>query len=154
MSMVKDMVTFLRHVAALISSAARQPIMKDGALVGPEMIDGMTDASATRYAHPAETMNPEFAVHHGVVARKEADHSICAVEQTVHRGLFGIVLENPLSLRHPFAEAQGFLRRAIVLGPIQFASGPGECLYLTRPRKPKKLVEFEAFPDFGFVTLL
>jgi hypothetical protein len=54
MSMVKDMVTFLRHVAALISSAARQPIMKDGALVGPEMIDGMTDASATRYAHPAE----------------------------------------------------------------------------------------------------
>ena len=42
------MVTFLRHVAALISSAARPPIMKDGALVGPEMIDGMTDASATR----------------------------------------------------------------------------------------------------------
>ncbi len=125
--------------------------MKDGALVGPEMIDGMTDVS---HAQPAETMNPEFAVHHGVVARKETAHSICAAEQSVHRGLFGIVFENPLSLRHPFAQAHGLLRRVLVLGPIELASGPGECLYLTRPRKPKKLVEFEAFPDFVFVTLL
>jgi hypothetical protein len=44
---VKDRVAFLHHLAALISSAARPPIMKAGALVGPEVIDGMTDASAT-----------------------------------------------------------------------------------------------------------
>ena len=38
-----------QDLAALISSAARPPIMYDAALVpGPEMIDGMTDASATR----------------------------------------------------------------------------------------------------------
>jgi hypothetical protein len=42
----EDMVIVLHHLTALISSAARPPIMKAGALVGPEMIDGMTDVPA------------------------------------------------------------------------------------------------------------
>ena len=42
-------VTPVCHTSALISSAARPPIMYDAALVpGPEIIDGMTEASATR----------------------------------------------------------------------------------------------------------
>jgi hypothetical protein len=44
----EGMVIVLHHLTALISSAARPPIMKAGALIGPEMIDGMTDACAAR----------------------------------------------------------------------------------------------------------
>ena len=59
----------LHHVAALINSAARPPIMKDGALVGPEMIDGMTDASATR--RPRRPWTRSSTVHHGISIRAD-----------------------------------------------------------------------------------
>ena len=42
-------VTSVCHMSALIISAARPPIMYDAALVpGPEIMDGITEASATR----------------------------------------------------------------------------------------------------------
>ena len=47
-------------MSARMNSAARPPIMIDGALVAPEMMDGMTEASATR--RPAHATHAKLAV--------------------------------------------------------------------------------------------
>jgi hypothetical protein len=52
----------LHHLGALISSAARPPIMKAGALVGPEMIDGICRAQT------AKAVDAKFAVHFSIGA--------------------------------------------------------------------------------------
>src|SRR6478752_3094782 len=78
--------------------------------------------------------------------------SLCSVpglRQSIPGGFFRIVLEYPLSLRHPFAQALSLLRRVLMLGAIEFACGARERLDPAGPRKPERLVQLQAARDFG-----
>src|SRR5712672_1711022 len=75
---------------------------------------------------------------------------LCSVpgrRQDLPGGFFRIVLEYPLSLRHPFAQALSLLRRVLMLGAIEFACGARERLDATGPRKPERLVQLQAARD-------
>src|SRR6476646_9900507 len=76
--------------------------------------------------------------------------SLCSVpglRQSIPGGFFRIVLEYPLSLRHPFAQALSLFRRILVLGAIEFACGARERLDSAGPRKPECLIKLQAARD-------
>src|SRR5258708_38071760 len=74
--------------------------------------------------------------------------------QSIAGGLFRIVLEYPLSLRHPFAQAPSLLRRVLMLGAIEFACGARERLYAAGPREPERLIQLQAASDVDGSTSL
>src|SRR5882724_4793277 len=71
------------------------------------------------------------------------------LHQSISGGLFRIVLEYPLSLRHPFAQALSLLRRVPLLGAIEFACGARERLDPAGPRKPERFVQLQAARNFA-----
>src|SRR6202008_1473432 len=62
-------------------------------------------------------------------------------------GLFRVVFEYPLSLRHPFAQTLGFLGGILMLGAVKLARNARERLDPAGPRKPERLVQLQAARD-------
>src|SRR6266480_6347514 len=80
--------------------------------------------------------------------------SVARLRESISGGFFRIVLEYPLSLRHPLAQALGLFRRVLMLGAIEFACGARERLDAAGPREPERLIQLQAACDIDGSTSL
>jgi hypothetical protein len=61
--------------------------------------------------------------------------------------LFGVVLEDPLPLCHPFVQTHGIFRWIVVLGAIKFAGRPRKRLHFAGTLESDFLIEVQPVRD-------